>query len=435
MRLVTHIRRVDEVLESYGVYPNTSSLEEVARCSMWMLTILADINRQLRSCQEELEKGVVTEPFPFSFWKNEKHRQLKGSAVEDDLLKYGNKKLADMRINFSIVGYDIKEIKDFICPLNAEYEEMNDHLKAIEEMTLELYPEAYATYYQSRKKELDELTVRKKYMKMKMDYYPITLQKLKTLQAQVVADALIAGIMNYDDDTIPLEYAGVDVRRVTENLPENYKGKLPADFDKLCVKYHRHVTWSNDSILNVDYDSLGSYLYKHSDKFTPEQFVAIYEHDYLLYLVRQDMMKLLDNSAGQVEMQAPQDQACEDVAGNCFKNTSGFVRDLVQNLVNEYYLGSAVNLTLIEITLYDHNLIKKRNTHTAFIKSLIAWGIITIDEGEIKALANGMADKYKRIPKEGYMVWPYLYINDKKMCEDMGRKLGSTIPYSRKTDE
>ena len=268
-----------------------------------------------------------------------------------------------------------------------------------------------------------------------MDYYPITLQKLKTLQAQVVADALIAGIMNYDDDTIPLEYAGVDVRRVTENLPENYKGKLPEDFDKLCVKYHRHVTWSDDSILNVDYDSLGSYLYKHSDKFTPEQFVAIYEHDYLLYLVRQDMMKLLDNSAGQVEMQAPQDQACEDVAGNCFKNTSGFVRDLVQNLVNEYYLGSAVNLTLIEITLYDHNLIKKRNTHTAFIKSLIAWDIITIDEGEIKALANGMADKYKRIPKEGYMVWPYLYINDKKMCEDMGRKLGSTIPYSRKTDE
>ena len=82
MRLVTHIRRVDEVLESYGVYPNTSSLEEVARCSMWMLTILADINRQLRTCQEELKKGVVTEPFPFSFWKNEKHRQLKGSAYK-----------------------------------------------------------------------------------------------------------------------------------------------------------------------------------------------------------------------------------------------------------------------------------------------------------------------------------------------------------------
>lgn len=303
MRLVTHIRRVDEALESYGVYPNTGSLHEVARCSMWMLTILADINRQLRSCQEELKKGVVTEPFPFSFWKNEKHRQLKGSAVEDDLLKYGNEKLADMRINFSIVGYDIKEIKDFICPLNAEYEEMNDHLKAIEEMTLELYPEAYATYYQSRKKELDEVTVKKKYMKMKMDYYPITLQKLKTLQAQVVADALIAGIMNYDDDTIPLEYAGVDVRKVTENLPESYKGKLPEDFDKLCVKYHRHVTWSDDSILNVDYDSLGSYLYKHSDKFTPEQFVAIYEHDFLLYLVRQDMMKILDNSAEQEETQ------------------------------------------------------------------------------------------------------------------------------------
>ena len=436
MSVVTLINRADEVLESYGVYPNKSSKGSAARCSMLLLTVLTDINRQLRVCRQELEKGVVTEPFPFSFWKNEKHRQLKGTTMEKALQKYGNEGLADMRINFSIEGHDIKEIKDFIAPLNAEYEEMNDHLEAIEEMTLALSPEAYATYYHSRKTELDEVTIRKKYKKMKMDLMPITPHKMKILQTQVVADALIAGIMDHDDDTTPLDYQDVNVEKVKDYLPDYYKDILPGDFDTRCAKYHRHVSWSDDDkILYIDYNSLGYSLYKHSDKITPEQFIAIYEHDMMLFWVHQEMMELLKNPTDQEEVQEPQEQPCEDVAGICFKNTSGFVRDLVLNLVKDYYLGSAVNLTLIEITLYDHNLIKKRNTHTAFIKSLIAWEILTIDEGEIKALANGMADKYKRVPKDGYKAWPTMLINDKKMCENMGRKLGSTIPYCRKIDE
>lgn len=436
MSVVTLINRADEVLESYGVYPNIGSLRTVTRYSICLLSVLTDINRQLRACHQELEKGVVTEPFPFSFFKNEKQRQLKGSAMEKDLIEHASKTLESMSISFSIATRDIKEINDFYCALNAEYEEMNDHLRAIKELTLSLSPEAYATYYHSRKTELDEETVRKKYLKMKMDLMPITPHKMKILQTQVVADALIAGIMDHDDDTTPLDYQDVNVEKVKDYLPDYYKDILPGDFDTRCAKYHRHVSWSDDDkILYIDYNSLGYSLYKHSDKITPEQFIAIYEHDMMLFWVHQEMMELLKKSADQEEVQEPQEQPCEDVAGSCFKNTSGFVRDLVHNLVKDYYLGSAVNLTLIEITLYDHNLIKKRNTHTAFIKSLIAWEILTIDEGEIKALANGMADKYKRVPKDGYKAWPTMLINDKKMCENMGRKLGSTIPYCRKIDE
>ena len=91
MPVVNQIFRADEALESYGVYPNKSSKESVLRCSMWLLTVLTDINRQLRACHQELEKGVVTEPFPFSFFKNEKQRQLKGSAMEKDLIDHGSK--------------------------------------------------------------------------------------------------------------------------------------------------------------------------------------------------------------------------------------------------------------------------------------------------------------------------------------------------------
>ena len=292
MPVVTQICRADEVLESYGVYPNTSSKESVVRCSMWLLTVLTDINRKLRVCRQELEKGVVTEPFPFSFFQNEKHRQLKGSTMEKDLQDYGATTLKSMGISLSIVGRDIKEIKDFICPLHAEYEEMNDHLEAIYKLTMALSPEAYAAYYKSRMTELDEETVRKKYLKMKMELMPITPHKLKILQTQVVANALIAGIMDHDDDTTPLDYQGVNEKKVIEYLPDYYKDLLPADFEKRCAKYHRHVSWSDDDkILIIDYNSLGYSLYKHSDKITPEQFIAIYEHDMMLYMVHQDMIE------------------------------------------------------------------------------------------------------------------------------------------------
>lgn len=304
MPVVTQICRADEVLESYGVYPHTSSKESVVRCSIWLLSVLTDINRQLRACQQELEKGVVTEPFPFSFFKNEKQRQLKGSTMEKDLLKYGAETLESLNISFSIAARDIKEIKDFICALNAEYEEMNDHLRAIQELTLSLSPEAYATYYHSRKTELDEETVRKKYLKMKMDLMPITPHKMKILQTQVVADALIAGIMDHDDDTTPLDYQDVNVEKVKEYLPDYYKDILPGDFDTRCAKYHRHVSWSDDDkILYIDYNSLGYSLYKHSDKITPEQFIAIYEHDMMLFWVHQEMMELLKNPTDQEDSQ------------------------------------------------------------------------------------------------------------------------------------
>ena len=117
----------------------------------------------------------------------------------------------------------------------------------------------------------------------------------------------------------------------------------------------------------------------------------------------------------------------------CFKNPSEFVKQQVTAAVNDYYLGTSANLALIEITFYDHNLLKKRNAHTAFAKSLVAWGIIeAADENMLKSIVSGIADKHKRMPKEGYKDWSQDYINDKTTCENIAIKLGPTIPYSRK---
>lgn len=118
--------------------------------------------------------------------------------------------------------------------------------------------------------------------------------------------------------------------------------------------------------------------------------------------------------------------------GECFRIFSEFVRQSVFAVVQDYYLGSAANLALIEIALFDHNLLRKRNSHTAFLKSLVAWGIVCVtNEQELKKIVRALADKHKRLPETGYKEWSKDYINDKVTCENIGKKLGSTIPYNR----
>ncbi len=118
--------------------------------------------------------------------------------------------------------------------------------------------------------------------------------------------------------------------------------------------------------------------------------------------------------------------------GECFRVASEFVRQSVFAVVKDYYLGSAANLALIEITLFDHNLLQKRNSHTAFLKSLVTWGIVSVaNENELKRIVRALADKHKRLPETGYKEWSKDYTNDKVICENIGKKLGPTIPYNR----
>lgn len=136
--------------------------------------------------------------------------------------------------------------------------------------------------------------------------------------------------------------------------------------------------------------------------------------------------------------QQPVEVANEDKAdysasiAECFRVTSEFVRQSVFAVVRDYYLGAAANLALIEITLFDHNLLQKRNSHTAFFKSLVAWGVICVaNENELKRIVRAIADKHKRLPEEGYKEWGRDYTNEKVICENVGKKLGPTIPYNR----
>ena len=121
----------------------------------------------------------------------------------------------------------------------------------------------------------------------------------------------------------------------------------------------------------------------------------------------------------------------QSAVSRCFRFTSEFTRQKVAEVLKTFYQGEHANLALIEVTLYDHGQLKKRNQHTAFIGSLLAWGLVDIEEGGTRQIVSGVKDKFRRLPTDGYQEWSNAYLNDKKICIDIGNKLGPTMKYQR----
>lgn len=198
--------------------------------------------------------------------------------------------------------------------------------------------------------------------------------------------------------------------------------------------------------------SLGMILYyciKHTNHHTVSPIIAMLNW-LLLYLgdsTREEResidhveYKLLNNEVGDIHIL--EDLIEEDHSdrnndqGKCFKFINDDIKEKVAAAVNKFYQGSAANLALLEIVFFDHNLLKKRNAHTALLKCLCAWGAIEqLTPDEMKKHMTAMANKMHALPDEGYREWKLSdYVNDKKTCMDIGDELGEKIKYSRKKE-
>ena len=121
----------------------------------------------------------------------------------------------------------------------------------------------------------------------------------------------------------------------------------------------------------------------------------------------------------------------ESEVAKSFRFQSDFVKNKVADVIRDFYKGSYANLALIEITLFDHKQLNRRNSHKAFVRALIAWGLLEVaDEEELKKIVSAVTDKHNRMPKEGYQKWDNNFADDKSFCEKIGRELGDSMPYN-----
>ena len=157
----------------------------------------------------------------------------------------------------------------------------------------------------------------------------------------------------------------------------------------------------------------------------------------------------MDETGVEPQKQAEYVEVVEEVAGSestklklvipesevakSFRFQSDFVKNKVADVIRDFYKGSYANLALIEITLFDHKQLNRRNSHKAFVRALIAWGLLEVaNEEELKKIVSAVTDKYNRlnrISREGYKKWGDDH-PDKSACENIGRDLGNSMPYN-----
>lgn len=186
-----------------------------------------------------------------------------------------------------------------------------------------------------------------------------------------------------------------------------------------CIKHTNHHTVPPIiSMLNV--------FLRNSCNSTQEERDIIDQVEYKLLNNEVDEIRFFEDL---IDDSLPEPSG--DDKGKCFKFVNDFIREKVAEVVNTIYQGEHADLALIEVALYDHGQLRKRNSHTAFVKVLVTWGLVKANDAELNQIISGIKDKYKRLPLEGYKEWDDIFLNDRNRCNEIGKLLGPTMKYQR----
>ena len=177
-----------------------------------------------------------------------------------------------------------------------EYLKQNvDRLKALlletEIATIQCKPELYEKFFFNEELQYTNDGVRKKFEKWMYDNMAPDIEKLRELQALVVADALKQGVMDYAPAPSYQEIEEVKVDYLKKLLPWDYD--MSGDFTKSCARWRKFFHWEG-TILVINYKKYGKYIQNHYYDFSDEQLQAIFELDMMLHLIHKEMLKLME---------------------------------------------------------------------------------------------------------------------------------------------
>ena len=117
----------------------------------------------------------------------------------------------------------------------------------------------------------------------------LTMKKYKQYQAELTADILNLGIMDYDDEPTDEEIAAV---RLDLLKSEMSRGKvLSTNFIDAAAKLRRYSYWDGHKFM-IDYPIAKQYLYRIFDKLTNDQRIALYYYNVQMNQLHQDMDEL-----------------------------------------------------------------------------------------------------------------------------------------------
>ena len=188
---------------------------------------------------------------------------------------------------------------DRICS-NMEGQVFYDNLKndinclkslLAESEKIQMYcePVLFERFYFAKKQNYGKDGLRERFEEWMYSNLGCTIEKLRSLQAKVVADALKKDILHFAPEPSQTDTDKVQLDYLKGLLPYNYE--MTEGFRVACAQWRQFIHW-NDTILIIDYKKYGKYIQNHYYDFSSEQLKVIFELDMKLHLIHEEMARL-----------------------------------------------------------------------------------------------------------------------------------------------
>lgn len=183
---------------------------------------------------------------------------------------------------------DMKE-QSFYEELKLNIEELRALLTEEEKVLMHCDPAMFEKFFFAKKQDFSDAELSERFAEWMYNNFDTNIDKLRDLQAKVVAEALTKGIMNFVPTPSQNEIKEVRIDYLKGFLPCDFV--MPADFVAWCAKWRKFMHW-HDTILIIDYKKYGKYIQNHYCYFTETQLQAIFELDMKLHLIHKEMARL-----------------------------------------------------------------------------------------------------------------------------------------------
>ena len=181
------------------------------------------------------------------------------------------------------------EGRSFYENLKLNIEELKVLLTEEEKALMHCDAVLFEKFYFAKKHDYSDAGISVRFEEWLYNNLGTNIDKLRELQAKVVAEALTKGIMNFAPTPSQKELNEVRLDYLKDFLP--YDFVMPDDFCVSCAQWRQFVHW-NDTILIIDYKKYGKYIQNHYCYFTETQLQAIFELDMKLHLIHKEMARL-----------------------------------------------------------------------------------------------------------------------------------------------
>lgn len=264
--LKNYINLAREIASQYCVVSieNSRIRAFVAR---FFMRQLKDAVKLLPGYIEDLKRGKCMEAFSIS----------SGLRREDLFWLWCERICSDM------------EGESFCESLKCCIEDLKTLLAEAEKALMHCDSAMFEKFYFAKKQNYSGDAISKRFEKWRYENLCVTIDKLRELQAKVVAESLTKGIMRFAP--VPSQ------KELNEVRLDYLKGFLPYDFEMTddfcvsCARWRQFMHWS-DTILIIDYKKYGKYIQNHYYDFSDTQLQAIFELDMKLYLIHKEMARL-----------------------------------------------------------------------------------------------------------------------------------------------